>query len=86
MFDPSLPLIGSLGGSPEDSEEEVDDGGRDNAAEPGTVVAAAGAGVLMVLGGFEKEGEGEDAGEQVIIQAWRRRMSKNRSAVRAGAV
>ena len=40
VFYPFLPLIGSLGDSPEDSEEEAEDRGRDNAAEPGTGAAA----------------------------------------------
>ena len=67
MFKESLMLAGSIGDSPEDSEEEPEDGGRDHRAEPGTG-AAAGVGVLMELGGFEEGREGEGAVEQVVIE------------------
>ena len=62
VLEPSQMLAGSIGDSPEDSEEEPEDGGREHAAEPGTG-AAAGVGVWMELGGFEEGWEGEDAAE-----------------------
>ena len=46
---PLGPLRDDLQDSPEVSEEEAEDGGRDNAAAPGTG-AEAGAGLLMILG------------------------------------
>ena len=63
VFNPWDQLTGSLGDSPDDSEEEVEDGGRDNAAGPGTG-AEAGAGQLMMLGGLEEEAGGKDAAGQ----------------------
>ena len=62
--------LGSIGDSPEDSEEEPENGGRDHEAESETG-AAAGTGVLMELGGFEEGGDGEDAAEQVVIETER---------------
>ena len=63
VFNPQCQLRGSLGDNPEDSEEKADDEGRDNAAAPGTG-SAAGAGVLMIMGGLEEKAGGEDAAEQ----------------------
>ena len=60
---PCGPLRGNLGDSPDNSEAEAEDGGRDNAAAPGTG-AEAGAGRLIILGGLEEEAGGADAAGQ----------------------
>ena len=69
---PQGPLRGNLGDSPDDSKAEVDDGGRDNAAAPGTG-AEAGAGQLMILGGpglKEEEGGADAAGQGGTDGEW----------------
>ena len=63
VHNPEDQLRGSLGDSPDNSEDEAEDGGRDNAAPPGTG-AEAGAGQLMTLGGLKEEPGGEDAAGQ----------------------
>ena len=63
VFNPEDQLRGSLRDSPDDSEAKAEDGGRDNAAAPGTG-AGAGAGQLLLLGGLEEEVGGGDAAGQ----------------------
>ena len=56
-------MRGSLGDSPEDIEEESEDGGRDHEAEPETG-AAARLGALIELEGFREGREREGAAQQ----------------------
>ena len=60
---PQGPTVEDLQDSPEVSEEEAEDGGREIAAAPGTG-AEAEADQLMILGGLEEEVAGGDAAEQ----------------------